>query len=270
MESDLDRWDRTNNVLGEIFEEREKQFEKWGDQQLQWADPENPTGIYLLGRTYAAYEQMTKARCDSYRDRYLNGERPDPRNNATVLLEEVFEALAAKDPEEIRAELIQVAAVAVKAIETLDRGHGFPPSGPPVIDDVSPRFTDVFLPGDGSVIVNDTIRVTPEEIDANYAKDLVEDAPKISLRVEDDQLPTEAQVRHAECVINDPGATVDQVAAADALLRHAEDRGMVPAHPVMEARHEHTYDRLHGLCRCGEARPDRVDNLPGMGHDEGS
>ncbi len=195
-ETDLERWERTNNILGEIFEEREQQFEKWGDQLLRWDDPQDPTGVHLMGRSYTDFEQMAKQRCDAYRNYSAQPGRPDIRNNALVLIEEVFEALAAKDPANVRAELIQVAAVAVKAVEALDRHAGVGPQGPVVIDDV-PRTTDVFLPGDNT----------------------------ISLRVQDDQIPTDAQVRAAVRVINDPKATTDDVAAADALLRHAEDEG---------------------------------------------
>ena len=185
MESDLDRWDRTNNILAEVMEETERQFEKWGEQNHPQTSPEDPTGIYLLGRTFGAFEQIAKAH-------FARGER----SWGLIELEEVFEWLAAKTPEDRRAELIQVAAVAVSAIASMDRGDGIGPEGPPITDDVSrgPSFTDVFLPGDGSVMVNGE-PVTPEQIDANYAKDLVEDD-----------------------------------------------------------RHQHTFDRLHGLCRCGEAK----------------
>ena len=47
------------------------------------------------------------------------------RDWATILLEEVYEALAETDPKRIREELVQVAAVAAAAIESLDRRkHG--------------------------------------------------------------------------------------------------------------------------------------------------
>lgn len=38
-----------------------------------------------------------------------------------ILLEEVFEALAESDPEKLRAELVQVAAVSVAWVEAIDR-----------------------------------------------------------------------------------------------------------------------------------------------------
>lgn len=40
---------------------------------------------------------------------------------ADILLEEVFESLAEDDPDKLRAELIQVAAVAAQWIEAIDR-----------------------------------------------------------------------------------------------------------------------------------------------------
>lgn len=47
-------------------------------------------------------------------------------SNAHILLEEVSEAIeAANDPAHLRAELVQVAAVALKWIEQIERRHGF-------------------------------------------------------------------------------------------------------------------------------------------------
>lgn len=213
MESDLDRWERTNNILAEVMEEREKQFEKWGDQLLQFHDPQDRSGIYLLGRPYAVLESMAKQRCDAYRSYSAMPGRRDVRNNALVLLEEVFEALAAKTPSDRRAELIQVAAVAVKAIEALDRADGIPPAGPPLTDDVA-RLTDVFLPGDGSVMV---------------------DGERVTGRMEVPPVPDKITPKRD---LPD-GAWVPEYSDAD--------RAAVNVHT-------HTFDRLHGLCRCGEAK----------------
>lgn len=231
-ESDLDRWDRINNILGEIFGETEEQHEKWGEQDHPNVTPQDPEGIYLLGRRYRDFEKIAKLH-------FSQGER----SWALIEFEELMEAAAERDPAKARAEWVQVAAVAVTAIANFDRRGGIGPEGPAVLAmDAPSPFTDVFLPGDGSVIVDGTIRVTPEEIDANYAKDLVEDFR-----------PTEAEVRAAECVINDPGASTDDVASADSVLRGAEADGFRP-NVAPEPGHEHTFDRLHGLCRCGETK----------------
>lgn len=69
--------------------------------------------------------------------------------------------------------------------------------------------------------VSEEIRTAGEEIDANYRKDLAEDAPSGPRR--------------------DPSA--DAMAATwESASASATDR----------AGHTHSFDRLHGLCRCGE------------------
>lgn len=100
----------TDRVLQEVLAERARQDERWGEQNHPVHDPEDPAGVFLLGRSYAALEQEAKARFAAGR-----------RSWALVELEEVFEALSAKTPEEARAEFIQVAAVAVAAVESIDR-----------------------------------------------------------------------------------------------------------------------------------------------------
>jgi hypothetical protein len=269
MDSDIDRWDRTNNILAEIMEEREKQFEKWGDQRLPFTDPQDPTGVYLMGRTYAALERAAKARCDAYRDTYLKGD-DDPRNDATVLLEEVFEALAAGSPEDLRTEMIQVAAVAVKIIACLDRA-----AGPPMVDDVT-RPVDVFLPGDGSVItteVDGTIRVRPEDDALHVGRWAVEsppetieprwkDHPELGPQVTGSLIPPEPvtfddtptrDLRAIDAQTGHPfvprGLFVPSVTPEEIDSNYSKDLVEdAPSHV-----HRHTFDRLHGLCRCGEA-----------------
>lgn len=100
----------TNAVLQEVLAERVRQDERWGEQNHPVHDPLSPTGVYLLGRSYAALEQVMKARFELF-----------PPSWAVIQLEEVFEALAAKTPAEARSEFIQVAAVAVAAVESIDR-----------------------------------------------------------------------------------------------------------------------------------------------------
>jgi hypothetical protein len=110
-------------VLSEIAAERLSQDERWGVQRLADNDGTDD-GTMLLGRSYATWARIFQLRCDRLRDEWKAG-RGDSRNMTVVLLEEVFEALAEAtatrpDPAALRAELVQVAAVAVKWIEIID------------------------------------------------------------------------------------------------------------------------------------------------------
>jgi NTP pyrophosphatase (non-canonical NTP hydrolase) len=111
----------TDLVLTEVAAERYRQVEKWGPQLLADNDGTDD-GTMLLGRPYAVWENILKARCDHLRAEWKAG-RGDPRNMTVALLEEVFEALAqavAGDPEKLREELLQVAALCVKWAEIID------------------------------------------------------------------------------------------------------------------------------------------------------
>lgn len=68
--------------------------------------------------------------------------------------------------------------------------------------------------------------VTSEEIDDNYAKDLVADAPP------SDEC-THWKFPGSEC-------------------RHDKADPVLPGEP-----HEHNFDRMHGFCRCGHLRTQR-------------
>lgn len=99
-------------VLAEISAERDRQIAKWGDS--------GPRGGFASRPTLADFEQReaAKERC----------ERAVSRGECTlrdVLEEEVAEVFAEGPglPEQ-RAELVQVAAVAVKWIEAIDRTRG--------------------------------------------------------------------------------------------------------------------------------------------------
>lgn len=109
----------TIRVLNEIGTERYRQDEKWGEQ--------NHPDIYedsASRRLY--YESMArhwKAKNDARVEAQNAKGTPKDRNAGWdgILLEEVFEALAEEDPVRLRAELIQVAAVATNWIESIDR-----------------------------------------------------------------------------------------------------------------------------------------------------
>lgn len=92
-------------VLFEVGLERERQDAKWGKQN-------HPNGT-------------SRARWSEVRD--VQRIRTDARaaagltSFADILREEVYEALAEEAPAALRAELIQVAAVAVAWVEAIDR-----------------------------------------------------------------------------------------------------------------------------------------------------
>jgi hypothetical protein len=124
----LKRWlgipEPCSRVLLEVAAERERQDAKWGVQDLPFFTSGGPSirgrSIYLIGSERAA-RQMFELR-----------EGQGVLSMGDVLLEEVAEVFELRhlDPERagagevdamLRAELLQVAAVAVKAIEALDR-----------------------------------------------------------------------------------------------------------------------------------------------------
>jgi hypothetical protein len=111
------RW-KTNAILDEILGERIRQEEKWGEQNHidHWPDD-------LMLAAFQLNAEIWK-RVNAERVAILNKEdMPSDKNCAWdgILLEEVFEALEQIDSAKIRAELIQVAAVAVAWVEAIDR-----------------------------------------------------------------------------------------------------------------------------------------------------
>lgn len=92
-------------VEHEIRRERLRQDDKWGEQ-----NHEDGTGGSIM-RQFADEQRgrtdlLAKYNATTWRD---------------VLLEEVYEAAAEEDPANLRAELIQVAAVACAWVEAIDR-----------------------------------------------------------------------------------------------------------------------------------------------------
>ncbi|MFI6922831.1 hypothetical protein ACIBIZ_23010 [Nonomuraea spiralis] len=92
-------------VLADVTAERMAQDALWGMQAL-------PDGTGGEHRT---------AESDRARDETEAAARRGALTWRHVLVEEVLEALAESDPVRLRAELIQVAAVAVKWSQALDR-----------------------------------------------------------------------------------------------------------------------------------------------------
>lgn len=91
--------------MAEVDAERQRQLKKWGDQH-------HPDGT---GGSQALY---TADRYRSVVDEAFKTEGPTWRD---VLLEEVYEALAEKDPQALRTELVQCAAVIQAWISDIDR-----------------------------------------------------------------------------------------------------------------------------------------------------
>lgn len=96
------------DILAEILAERARQDAKWGEQN-------HPDGTGGLGRAHDALE----ARSECQRQ-FAEG----VGSWLDILDEEVAETFAEDDPARLRAELIQVAAVAVAWIEAIDRRSG--------------------------------------------------------------------------------------------------------------------------------------------------
>lgn len=92
--------------------ERYAQVAKWGDDSSKdHADGTGPTIPSLNAREAAQHATDYAAENGTLTWRH-------------ILEEEVCEALAESDPAKLRAELIQVAAVAVKWVEAIDRRGG--------------------------------------------------------------------------------------------------------------------------------------------------
>jgi len=105
------------NILSEIKAERQRQEEKWGqqehpilDQRLLTFGPERMCDEYELPS-----EDRARELCE-YRS------RTGTLTYMHILIEEISEAASCgKNVEELRKELIQCAAVTVAMIESLDR-----------------------------------------------------------------------------------------------------------------------------------------------------
>lgn len=99
-----DHHKKTLEVLAEVADERLRQHAKWGEQN--WADG--------TGDIFGGYATDFRKVCS---DAAMRG----AVTFRDILIEEVFEAFAETDPVRLRAELLQVAAVAVQWIEAIDR-----------------------------------------------------------------------------------------------------------------------------------------------------
>lgn len=104
----------TQGVLTEVRLERESQDEKWGVQDHPLLSPPvEDDYLPVYGMTAEAWKTQ-------------NAERAEGGTLGWdgILLEEVYEAFGESDLQRARQELVQVAAVAVAAIECIDRNAG--------------------------------------------------------------------------------------------------------------------------------------------------
>lgn len=105
-------------VLAEVAAERARQNTKWGEQNHPDGTGPEERPLWISGAsgrmTALDLAEVAKLSTDSLARR---GEVAW----TDILLEEVFEALAEVDHSKLRAELIQVAAVAVQWAEAIDR-----------------------------------------------------------------------------------------------------------------------------------------------------
>lgn len=96
-------------VLADVNDERLRQIVKWGDDSTKdHPDGTGPTIPSLNAREAAQHATDYAAEHGTLTWRH-------------ILEEEVYEALAESDPDALEAELVQVAAVAVKWVEALRR-----------------------------------------------------------------------------------------------------------------------------------------------------
>ncbi|MDP4506857.1 NUDIX hydrolase [Nonomuraea turcica] len=116
-------------VLAEVAAERAAQDERWGMQEL----PDGTGGARTTAESDLARQETETAA--PYGEDGGDEVPARIRDQRHVLAEEVLEAFAEADPDRLRAELIQVAAVAVKWAQALDRR----PTGPDQRRDVLGR-----------------------------------------------------------------------------------------------------------------------------------
>jgi hypothetical protein len=106
---------RMTNTLLEVGYERLRQELKWGQQNHPDLPPDAPENVLPSTWLYVPTADDARAMCQGAFAQHRG-------SYAHILLEEVCEAFDdARDPHKLRAELVQVAAVAVAWIEKIDR-----------------------------------------------------------------------------------------------------------------------------------------------------
>jgi hypothetical protein len=111
-----------SDALADVAAERRRQDAKWGPQN-------HPDGtgahFHWIGKAFADHASADKQTRDVYREwarfRCQEFAKAGHVTWENILTEEWAEAMAEEDPAALRAELVQVAAVAVAWIEAIDR-----------------------------------------------------------------------------------------------------------------------------------------------------
>jgi hypothetical protein len=109
---------RSAAVLEEVSHERVRQDAKWGQQD----HPDGTGDEWNRGNGQGAghIQRLAEEKREACERHFING----TGSYADLLTEEFYEALAEEDVPSLRAELIQVAAVAVAWVEAIDRRRG--------------------------------------------------------------------------------------------------------------------------------------------------
>ncbi|MEW9874019.1 hypothetical protein [Arthrobacter sp. HS15c] len=108
--------DATAQVIAEVAAERERQKIKWGEQEHP-----NGTGPHKLPMPYGSGSWSATVAAERLTLLTNCAAQIGQCTWLHILREEVFEAFAEEDPVKLRAELIQVAAVATQWVEAIDR-----------------------------------------------------------------------------------------------------------------------------------------------------
>jgi hypothetical protein len=103
----------TAAVIAHIADERMRQDEKWGEQN----HPDGTGPDVPMPSTWLNMRQMAERAHEACQTKADRGDV----SWRDILLEEVYEALAERNPASLRAELLQVAAVAANWAEAIDR-----------------------------------------------------------------------------------------------------------------------------------------------------
>ncbi|MBD3753439.1 MAG: hypothetical protein IE935_13740 [Micrococcales bacterium] len=119
----------TGSVLDEVARERARQDAKWGEQNHpDGSGPRVSLMSPILGAPSDKWGDRVGVHLALMRELRDNAVATTDQRAVTgeltwrdILLEEVFEAFAEEDPARLRAELIQVAAVATQWVEAIDR-----------------------------------------------------------------------------------------------------------------------------------------------------
>jgi len=104
----------TDDVLTEVAAERLRQDERWGEQN-------HPDGTGVVPLRASLIAILLGRPSEEAKKLNAVAVRQDALTWNLILLEEVLEALEERDPERLREELVQVAAVAVGWCEAIDR-----------------------------------------------------------------------------------------------------------------------------------------------------